>query len=57
MKIFYEIPSKPPKTPILDKVNLPEDVKNLSPIELETLADDVRGHMLYSVRQSRRHLG
>ena len=57
MKIFSEIPSKPPKTPILDKVNLPEDVKNLSPIELETLADDVRGHMLYSVGQSGGHLG
>ena len=57
MKIFSEIPSKPPKTPILDKVNLPGDVKNLSPIELETLADDVRGHMLYSVGQSGGHLG
>ncbi len=57
MKIFSEIPSKPPKTPILDKVNLPEDVKNLSPIELETLADDVRAYMLYSVGQSGGHLG
>ena len=57
MKIFSEIPSKPPKTPILDKVNLPEDIKNLSPIELKTLADDVRAHMLYSVGQSGGHLG
>ena len=57
MKIFYEIPSKPPKTPILDKVNLPEDVKNLSPVELKTLADDVRAHMLFSVGQSGGHLG
>ena len=57
MKIFSEIPSKPPKTPILNKVNFPEDVKNLSPIELETLADDVRAYMLYSVGQSGGHLG
>ena len=57
MKIFSEIPSKPPQTPILDKVNLPEDVKNLSPIELKTLADDVRAYMLYSVGQSGGHLG
>ncbi len=57
MKIFSEIPSKPPKTPILNKVNLPRDIKNLSPIELKTLADDVRAYMLYSVGQSGGHLG
>jgi hypothetical protein len=42
MKIFSEIPSSPPKTPVLDKVNLPEDIKNLTSIELKSLADDVR---------------
>ena len=57
MKIFSEIPSNPPKTPILDKVNLPSDIKNLTPIELKSLADDVRAHMLYSVGQSGGHLG
>ena len=57
MKIFSEIPSTPPKTLVLDKVNLPEDIKNLTPIELKTLADDVRAHMLYSVGQSGGHLG
>ena len=57
MKIFSEIPSNPPKTPILDKVNLPSDIKNLTPVELKSLADDVRAHMLYSVGQSGGHLG
>ena len=57
MKIFSEIPTSPPKTPVLDKVNLPEDIKNLTPVELKTLADDVRAHMLYSVGQSGGHLG
>ena len=57
MKIFSEIPTSSPKTPVLDKVNLPEDIKNLSPIELKALADDVRAHMLYSVGQSGGHLG
>ena len=47
MKIFSEIPTSHPKTPVLDKVNLPEDIKNLTPVELKTLADDVRAHMLY----------
>ena len=57
MKIFSEIPTSPPKTPVLDKVDLPEDIKNLTPAELKTLADDVRAHMLYSVGQSGGHLG
>ena len=57
MKIFSEIPSDIPKTPILDKVNLPKDIKNLTSIELKKLADDVRAHMLYSVGQSGGHLG
>ena len=57
MKIFSEIPSDIPKTPVLDKVNLPKDIKNLSSIELKKLADDVRAHMLYSVGQSGGHLG
>ena len=57
MKIFSEIPVDAPKTPVLDKVNLPEDIKNLTPVELKTLADDVRAHMLYSVGQTGGHLG
>ena len=57
MKIFSEIPTKKPKTLILDKVNVPADIKNLTPIELKTLADDVRAHMLFSVGQSGGHLG
>ena len=57
MKIFSEIPSDIPKTPVLDKVNLPRDIKNLTSIELKKLADDVRAHMLYSVGQSGGHLG
>jgi 1-deoxy-D-xylulose-5-phosphate synthase len=57
MKIFSEIPTDHPKTPILDKINVPEDIKNLTSVELKSLADDVRAHMLYSVGQSGGHLG
>ncbi|NBW83890.1 MAG: 1-deoxy-D-xylulose-5-phosphate synthase [Proteobacteria bacterium] len=57
MKIFSEIPSTLPITPILDKVNTPEDIKGLTSPELKSLADDVRAHMLYSVGQSGGHLG
>ena len=57
MKIFSEIPEEMPFTAILDKILVPADIKNLSPVELNTLADDVRAHMLYSVGQSGGHLG
>ena len=57
MKIFSELPSTLPKTPILDKVNTPEDFKGLTSPELKSLADDVRANMLYSVGQSGGHLG
>ena len=41
MKIFSEIPSRPPKTPTLDKVNLPKDIKNFIDLvnELDGLQD------------------
>ena len=57
MKIFSEIPTTKPKTPVLDKVNVPSDIKNLTSVELNALADDVRAHMLFSVGQSGGHLG
>ena len=57
MKIFSEIPIQKPKTPFLDKVNIPSDIKNLTSVELKGLADDVRAHMLFSVGQSGGHLG
>ena len=57
MKIFSGIPTEIPVTAILDKILVPADIKNLSPVELKTLADDVRAHMLYSVGQSGGHLG
>ena len=57
MKIFSKIPTTIPETPILNKIKSPEDIKNLSPIELKTLADDVRAYMLYCVGQSGGHLG
>jgi 1-deoxy-D-xylulose-5-phosphate synthase len=57
MKIFSEIPIEIPSTPVLDKVLVPADIKNLSFVELKTLADDVRAYMLYCVGQSGGHLG
>lgn len=42
---------------VLEKVNSPEDVKRLTKTELETLADDVRGALLYKVSHVGGHVG
>ena len=57
MKIFKEIPAELPKTPLLDSVNYPSDLRSFSINELETLASELREFLLYSVGQSGGHLG
>ena len=57
MKIFKEIPSQKPKTPLLDKVNDPSDIRSFSINELRILSDELREYLLYSVGQSGGHLG
>ena len=57
MKIFKEIPTQKPITPILDSINLPSDIRSFSLGELESLANEVREFLLYSVGQSGGHLG
>ena len=57
MRIFEQIPSKRPSTPLLDSVNTPSDLKTFSINELQTLSDELREFLLYSVGQSGGHLG
>ena len=57
MKIFKEIPTELPNTPLLDSVNYPSDLRSFSIIELKNLADELREFLLYSVGQSGGHLG
>ena len=57
MKIFKEIPTELPITPLLDSVNYPSDLRSFSINELETLASELREFLLYSVGQSGGHLG
>ena len=57
MKIFKEIPLKKPSTPLLDKINYPSDIRSLSLGELQTLSNELREFLLYSVGQSGGHLG
>ena len=57
MRIFKEIHSKKPKTPLLDKVDTPADIRSFSLSELETLSNELREFLLFSVGKSGGHLG
>ena len=46
-----------PKTPILDRVNIPADLKRLSDRELRLLADEVRAEVISAVSVTGGHLG
>jgi 1-deoxy-D-xylulose-5-phosphate synthase len=45
------------KTPLLDRVNLPNDLKNLSPEQLRQLADELRHETIDAVARTGGHLG
>ncbi len=57
MRIFKEIPSNKPSTPLLDSVDTPADIRSFSIHELQTLSNELREFLLYSVGQSGGHLG
>ena len=57
MKTYLEIPKSPPITPLLDKVNYPSDLKQLTKKELPQLADELREFLIYSVAKSGGHFG
>ena len=46
-----------PKTPVLDRVSLPADLKNLSDRELRQLADELRAETISAVSETGGHLG
>ena len=57
MKVFSEIPKDIPITPLLDSINIPEDIKKLNKNQLTALADELREFLLYTVGKSGGHLG
>ncbi len=57
MKTFFEIPKNLPKTPLLDSVNYPSELRKLSKHELKHLADELREFLIYSVSKSGGHFG
>ncbi len=56
-KSFTEIPVSTPETPTLDLVNEPKDLRDLNESQLETLADELREFLLFSVGQTGGHFG
>ena len=57
MKTFKEIPKELPITNLMDSLDLPEGIKNLTKVELIQLADELREYLLYSVGRSGGHFG
>ena len=56
-KVFTDIPSQRPVTPLLDQISEPEDMRHWTQRDLLTLADELRAYLLYSVGQSVGHFG
>ena len=46
-----------PNTPLLDKVNKPEDLKQFSDTQLRQLADELRTETISAVSETGGHLG
>ena len=55
--MFTEIPSTRPDTPLLNSINNPAQLRQLSPELLPNLADELRAFLLYSVGQTGGHFG
>ncbi|WP_375741279.1 1-deoxy-D-xylulose-5-phosphate synthase [Pseudomonas boanensis] len=54
---FHEIPRERPVTPLLDRAATPDQLRRLGEAELETLADELRQYLLYTVGQTGGHFG
>lgn len=54
---YTAIPSERPNTPLLDRVNNPSKLKQLTEGQLLQLADELRLYLLYAVGQSGGHFG
>lgn len=54
---FHEIPRARPLTPLLDRANTPDQLRRLGEAELETLANELRQYLLYTVGQTGGHFG
>lgn len=56
-QVYSEIPRSRPATPLLDRIDAPDDLKSLTQDQLIDLADELRLFLLYSAGQSGGHFG
>ncbi|MGQ7815853.1 1-deoxy-D-xylulose-5-phosphate synthase [Metapseudomonas furukawaii] len=54
---FHEIPRERPVTPLLDRATTPDQLRRLGEAELDTLADELRQYLLYTVGKTGGHFG
>ena len=57
MKIFDSIPTEEPISEILNRINEPEDLRNLQQSQIPQLADELREFLLYTVGKTGGHFG
>lgn len=55
--MFQTIPEQRPATPLLDRIDSPSDLHNLSADSLEQLAEELRAFLLFSVGKTGGHFG
>ncbi|WP_148861800.1 1-deoxy-D-xylulose-5-phosphate synthase [Marinobacter fonticola] len=55
--IFKEIPSRQPNTPLLDRIETPDQLRELAEEQLSQLTGELRAFLLWSVGQSGGHFG
>tara|TARA_R110000824_G_scaffold336_10_gene2323 strand:+ start:2295 stop:4184 length:1890 start_codon:yes stop_codon:yes gene_type:complete len=55
--MFEEIPQQRPLTPLLDGIDVPADLRELKPDQLEELATELRAFLLYAVGKTGGHFG
>ncbi|MBG6500671.1 1-deoxy-D-xylulose-5-phosphate synthase [Pseudomonas aeruginosa] len=56
-KTLHEIPRERPATPLLDRASSPAELRRLGEADLDTLADELRQYLLYTVGQTGGHFG
>ena len=56
MKVFKAIPQELPQTPLLEKIQSPNDLNELSSDQLKRLANELREFLLFQVGQTGGHL-
>ncbi|MEC8820956.1 MAG: 1-deoxy-D-xylulose-5-phosphate synthase N-terminal domain-containing protein, partial [Pseudomonadota bacterium] len=55
--MFHSIPEDQPLTPLLDQVSDPFALRKLEENDLETLAEELRHFLIYTVAQTGGHFG